>query len=144
MALRERVAYLAGLFDGEGCIQVRQGGTGRTTERTFRLEISVTNTDMALLDFCATFGGSIQSNNAVSRIVRGWRRQWNWRVYGQEAINLLAIIEPFLRGSKRCQAQMAMEFWAQRDPNESRGRVSDEEYALRLGYRLCLDHLRAS
>lgn len=136
MLNREELAYIAGLFDGEGYIGLR----GRPDSRGFRLDIAVTSTSSQIIESFLDFGGRVDDQARRITLLRGWKNRQQWRMQGQEAVKFLRIMEPFLR-EKKDLALMAMEYWAQR--TVSPHAVSDEEFALRSGYKLCMDYLRA-
>jgi hypothetical protein len=145
MLSREELAYMAGLFDGEGYIGLRQRpdnprGKGRTTKRSFRLDMSVTSTSQLILDSFTQFGGAVHEQARALTLLRGWKNRWQWKATGDEAVTILRQLEPFLR-EKRVLAQLAIAYWADRKTDQ--GRVSDEEYALRTGYKMAMDCARA-
>lgn len=90
-------AYLAGFFDGEGCVGAYMQG-----EKVV-LRISVSNTHHpSLLRFKAAFGGSIQSiRNHGNR-----KPQWQWIANGQRAKDALAAMRPYMN-TKAAQADIA-------------------------------------
>ena len=133
---------MAGLFDGEGYIGLRlHTGGVRPARRSFRLDVTVTNTSHLILDSFAQFGGCVSEQARKITLSRGWKDRWQWKASGNAAVNFLRQLEPFLR-EKRMLAQLALAYWADRksDPR----RVSDEEYALRIGYKLAMDYDRAA
>ncbi len=77
--------YLAGLFDGEGCITWSRG-----------LCVSITNTHLPLLRLIREQrGGSVTKKSdrpgAVNHL-----QAWEWRAWGDRAQRLLEDIEPHL------------------------------------------------
>jgi len=88
----ERLAYLAGLFDGEGCVTfapnyARAPGTGS-------LRAGVVNTDLDLLTpFRTAFGGRIVR---LGRSRAHWRAAFQWYACGDTASNALVALRPFL------------------------------------------------
>lgn len=140
MTSREELAYVAGLFDGEGYIGLRRRSDSRHTGRSFRLDVAVTSTSRLIIDTFAQLGGSISRQARAITLLRGWKNRWQWRASGEEAVNILCQMEPFLR-EKGALAQLAITYWVERksDPR----RVSDEEYALRIGYKMAMDYARA-
>lgn len=52
------IAYIAGLFDGEGCVSVRKWTTKKAFQHT--LYVSITNTDKKVLDWIQSqYGGGL-------------------------------------------------------------------------------------
>ncbi len=136
MLNREELAYIAGLFDGEGYIGLRR----RSDQRGFRLDIAVTSTSSRIIESFSMLGGRVDDQARRITLLRGWKNRQQWRMQGQEAVDVLRVLVPFLREKKQL-ALMAMEYWAQR--TVSPHAVSAEEFALRSGYKLCMDYLRA-
>jgi hypothetical protein len=91
--------YLAGLFDGEGCVQVTN---------TPAVRAKLTSTHKPLIDLLeAQFGGNVSSNRAHKK--DDWKEAWTWTVYGQIALNFLAGVKPFLV-VKAEAANLALQF----------------------------------
>ena len=54
----ETISYMAGIFDGEGCVALHEKKTKKGL-KYYRPKVTVTNTDPRLIKFCLeTFGGS--------------------------------------------------------------------------------------
>jgi hypothetical protein len=107
--------YIAGLFDGEGCIQF-----SRTRSSTFP-RVLVVNTNLGILEeLRQQFGGDIKPL-ALRRA--GWRQGWQWRLSWARAVEFLDRIYRHLR-IKRLQAQTVFA-WAAVAPG--RGREWDRE-----------------
>src|SRR5712691_13184739 len=109
------LAYAAGVFDGEGCVnfsRVRHG---------YSIRVFIANTDRNLLEaFRTKFGGDI---GPLSLRRPGWKQGWQWRISWSRAIDFLDAISPWLR-VKRQQAQVAFAWDAIRG---GRGRPADTE-----------------
>lgn len=90
-------AYLAGFFDGEGCIE----SNGRT--------VGVTNTYPDILyRFQRYFGGKVAPKTDNSR---SGRDQWRWSCSGPDARHFLYVISPNLT-EKRSQAETFLNAWS--------------------------------
>lgn len=87
------VSYLAGFFDGEGCVAARRRG------KSVDLALEATQLDPApLFLFQAEFGGSVKRCGGSA---------WRWRLHGREAILVvLQALDPFLVVKKE-QAALA-------------------------------------
>lgn len=99
------IAYVAGLFDGEGCVNVTEvkPKKGRHSP-SFQTLAQISNNDREVLNWVQSlFGGTITSNN-----VRRQRVTFTWRVYHKRAKEFLEIIFPYLR-IKEQQAQLLIE-----------------------------------
>jgi hypothetical protein len=107
----EKVAYLAGLLDGEGTICILRGSHKETKERvwfeSYTLRLSITNTNLALLEWVRQhFGGSIQERKEVT--VR-WNKTWIWYCGGKNASDIIRKCLLFLVAKKE-QAKIALTF----------------------------------
>lgn len=87
--MTHRLAYLAGFFDGEGCISIaRPEGSSY-----FLLRCSVANTDLRpLLVLKETFGGSVKGPYQRPRA----KAIFNWNIDAAKAEAFLVRILPFL------------------------------------------------
>lgn len=94
-------AYLAGFFDGEGCITVSKNGS---------ISLGVVNTSKEVLDlFVERFGGVVQDRKQVVN-----KRQYVWRAYGETAVFILEKLLPHLIEKKE-QALTALEWMNRRE-----------------------------
>lgn len=92
---RLRLAYLAGFFDGEGCVYPRNG-----------LQVSASQVDRRPLDMLqALFGGTIKT----PALVEGRRQMYYWVRYGKPAAVALRALLPWLV-VKREQVEWAIEY----------------------------------
>lgn len=92
------LAYLAGFFDGEGCVQ----SDGRT--------VGITNTFPDVLHrFKRAFGGRV-SPKATNRDNPGGKALWRWGISGIDARNFLQTMIPLLV-EKRPQAEAYLSAW---------------------------------
>ena len=101
---REDLAYIAGLFDGEGCVFL----TKRYVRRAIALRINVTNTDETIIRwlFEKTAIGIVGSD---PRKRHGrWKPVWWWTIgRSDHATKFLSAIRPFLK-IKHKQADLAL------------------------------------
>lgn len=85
------VAYLAGLFDGEGCISVnthKKTGYGS-------LQCLMTMTNQYLINLLQLqFGGSV---NKLKRRKETWRDQYLWCIHAKTAVDFLELLMPYLK-----------------------------------------------
>lgn len=92
--------YLAGYFDGEGCVSFTKAGTKYPS-----LRIAVATADLEVLqEFFKRFGGSLSKEKQSGRR----RQMYRWYVCGgSRAQEILKELLPFLV-AKRPQAELAM------------------------------------
>lgn len=99
------VAYLAGLFDGEGCLKL-SGRRGRS------INLDICNTYLPVLEWAyATFGGYIcTQERSAAEIEKGHRRRFHWTVFSAESIEkILKLMLPYLK-IKKDQTVLALKF----------------------------------
>ena len=99
--LKAEPAYLAGFFDGEGCVRVNKTPTKNTI--SYHLIVTIANNDRSVLDSCKElYGGDVRP--------KGKRDCFSWSLFSK------ASIEKFLMDSlpylvvKRDEALVALEF----------------------------------
>lgn len=125
--------YLAGLFDGEGCIILTKqvvGGKQPQYNIAVRVGIAYRPTVDA---FHTRFGGGVHVQRPGTG---GHKTIWCWEVSGRAAVTFLDEMRSRLH-EKAEQAWLALEFWAARTVDMT-ARTSPEELALREGFRLAL------
>lgn len=99
------LAYLAGIFDGEGYVSIERFARKRTQTVQHALHIGVSNTFMPVLDlFVSNFGCG-----TIGRMSGTQYACYQWRATGMDALRTLSTLYPFLM-IKREQARIGMEF----------------------------------
>lgn len=98
-------AYVAGLFDGEGCILIST--RLRCGRPIFWLDIVITNTDKPVLDWLLITVGGRMSKKPYNK--NGNRDIWRWKTSSRKAASVLRALLPYLR-IKHEQAVIAIEF----------------------------------
>jgi len=94
--------YLAGYFDGEGCVCVSAGSHGA---KSLYLLITIQTGDPEIVQlFAEQFGGTCK---AIANKPNASRQQYRWAIYGVKAQNALRQLLPFLIG-KREVAELAL------------------------------------
>lgn len=107
-------SWLAALFDGEGTIGIRKFSSYRKEKRqiyqdSFVVYTSVTNSDVELLDHCIQitgigkraikYGGNAGDTDKRGIITR--RDSWGWRLDGNNAVDIIRAIYPYLIAKKK-------------------------------------------
>ena len=107
------LAYIAGLLDGEGCINIGKITTDYIREVEKRkvpkyvLSVTVYNTHQETVQWLhELFGGYLQTRY---RHPKTWRTNYAWKVSANTANDFLKQVVKLLRIKKR-QAQRAIEF----------------------------------
>lgn len=103
----EVYAYLAGFFDGEGCIQV-SASKKRMAKGQFDLHIVTSNTDRHVIEFAQqSLGGFVHLSKNYDQ--PNWAPIWVWIASAMPALAALKAMLPYLRVKKE-QALLAIEF----------------------------------
>lgn len=97
------IAYMAGLFDGEGNLQIRGRNNGSVATK-----LAVYSTTPAAVEWVAkTFGGSVRWDHKRHE-QRGWKPMGIWEIYrAQDVGRLLVAMMPYLI-IKRAAARKAL------------------------------------
>jgi len=101
--------YLAGFFDGEGCIGIYTNGKGNG--RTLRVQLTQTVTPQStalLIAMRSRWGGSLCQFNKELR-----RPAWNWQASAAKGYLFLCDIRPWLL-LKADQADVVLDWWPNR------------------------------
>ena len=115
-------AYIAGLFDGEGCVEIGiNSKTGVPTGISVRIALTSKG---VLKELQSVLGGSLFKHN--NRKPDKWKDQWYWALHSSHALMFLRGVRPFLR-IKAAVADLAIEFEENRSTpifnRDSLGRV---------------------
>jgi len=111
------IAYIAGFFDGEGCVRIKKASQGGNS---YYIWVAITNSNKAILDFVMNiFGGSVrQAEKTVNKTV------YHYLITSSEAIDMLKVLLSFLREKKQ-QAELAIFFHENKEKLNSK---SKEKY----------------
>jgi len=106
--MQQELVYLAGLFDGEGCIHIGKQKPSRTNKWPAHcLYVMVNMTDpIGPICFYKVAGGSLKQ---IKSPIQNRKPQWAWRITGVRAARFLRGVMQYLK-IKRDQAILAIEF----------------------------------
>ncbi len=95
------LAYIAGIFDGEGCINL-------SSNKGFAyVRVIVANTDYRIIQhFSSSFGGAVIK---LKKVNEKWKDSWQWVLSWTAAVDFLEEIYPWLI-IKRHQAEAVFAF----------------------------------
>lgn len=96
------IAYIAGFFDGEGCVRIKKANQGGNS---YYLIAHITNTNPVILKKVQDlFGGN-------TRLQEKGRNKpiYNWYITSSEANDFLKTLQPFLI-EKKSQAELGIKF----------------------------------
>ena len=92
---KAETAWLAGLFDGEGCIAFPSG-----TNKLHSIRVQISNTNYELLQAVQTRTGTGKLIRQMHSGVKAWKPHykdsWAWQCYGENARSLLKQMFPWL------------------------------------------------
>lgn len=137
------LAYIAGLFDGEGCISIskkREAGVSHSRVYHLRVMVKMANPYLPhLLQF--SFGGSCLKAKPRPRR----RESWDWSLSAQQASAFLQIILPYLK-LKRDEAELAIKFQSAKRkgtyPNANHKRKPPEVLAVEEAQYILMHRLK--
>ena len=127
------LAYVAGIFDGEGSISI----SARESHgyRTIGVSICVVNTKEWLITFLKMqFGGYIYFRDTPES---QHKNSWQWTKQGKKAVEFLELILPYLQ-LKRPQAELAIQFQNRKRLGRHSLETQDEAKALEEADRLIM------
>ena len=97
-------SYLAGIIDGEGCLDIRKMKNDR---RYYSARLRVGMVDKEFIEWLRnSFGGSIYCRKQNGNN----RTSYTWQVDAKMTMKILEKIYPYLRLKKK-QAEIVMKFW---------------------------------
>ena len=134
-----RLAYLAGFFDGEGCIAIIKG-KNHLGNVQYSLIVIVSNTsDYILHLYKLSFGGRIQKRKHKKP---EWRDCYVWELSSTRAYDFLKCVYPYLI-LKKAQADLAFEFQENQSKYDgSNLKLSDKEISMREEQRILMQDLK--
>ena len=95
-------AYMAGFFDGEGCVTISRPHS----RSNYQLEVNIGNTNREVLEWIQrNYGGRLHALRKPTY----YKPYSVWQVSGEEAIHFLQLVLPFLK-VKREEAELAIRF----------------------------------
>lgn len=130
-------AYFAGLFDGEGCFNIRVHHPKKKPEAShYMCRLCLTNTCKTMMDWVLeTFGGNYHKRTRDPK----YKSVYHWNLSGPGMDKALICIYPYLRSKKR-HAEVMMKFRSTFDPKRtSRMEIPEDIKLIRAE---CIQELR--
>lgn len=140
---REDIAYFAGLFDGEGCINIASARNplAKTFNQQHILTVRVGMTHpTAIYLLQQYFGGSVTKRLRSLKNPKH-KDSYNWTASGAEAKAFLLQMHYQLI-TKQVELEIALDYLANRTLSRRGIKLSEEELALRNGYLLALQEAK--
>ena len=108
-------AYLAGFFDGEGCIHIGKHQSKNTPTPIYNLYVIVAQTNKAIIDDMLEMVG-LGSVHLYKRSLKNKNENdaYAWRLSGRHAADFLTAIKDYVK-LKRFQLDVALEFHTTRN-----------------------------
>jgi len=105
------VAWLAGLYEGEGSCNITSG-------RAIRIEIAMTDEDIINRIHSLTGVGSVKT---APKRKANYKQVYRWSIGGIAAVNLLQQMMPWLGDRRRIHAENAINNWRTNKSQAARG-----------------------
>src|SRR3972149_2997281 len=130
------LAYIAGIFDGEGHVSIHRNIPPKPTHSPiYMLDVGITNTDADLIQHLLDeYGGHFGRTG-----IRDCHRQdcYRWRISGPSAVRFLKVLLPHLRIKNR-QAEIAIAFQNHVHSNVKHTPLLSDDLAKREEFRQAL------
>ena len=95
------IAYIAGLFDGEGCVSYKQYMRKRSHNKkaypTWQIRLEMAMTDRSILIWvCEVLKvGTVTEKKYKTAYTVGWKKQWRWRCSHRDAYYVSCLLFPY-------------------------------------------------
>ena len=95
------LAYIAGLFDGEGCVSYKQYDRKRPHNKraypTWSIRLEISMTDQSVLKWIHEIlkVGTVNPKRNKTKYTLGWKKQWRWRCQHREAYYVARLLWPY-------------------------------------------------
>ena len=95
------ISYIAGLFDGEGCITYKQYMRKRTHQKkaypTWSIRMEMAMTDESVLRWVHEVlqVGTVGEKRYKTSYTKGWKKQWRWRCQFRAAYYVARLFWPY-------------------------------------------------
>ena len=95
------VAYIAGLFDCEGCVSYKQYMRKRSHNKkaypTWQIRLEMAMTDKSILVWvCEVLKvGTVTEKKYKTAYTVGWKKQWRWRCSHRDAYYVSCLLFPY-------------------------------------------------
>jgi len=123
-----QLAYIAGLFDGEGCVSYKQYMRQRPHNKkpypTWQIRLEVSMTNKSILEYiCSVLGvGTVGEKRYKTPYAVGWKKQWRWRCCHREAYFVSMALYPYAQ-IKVNKLQQIIDHYSKKDNKVFNGRV---------------------
>tara|TARA_R100000742_G_C4183092_1_gene17571 strand:+ start:78 stop:500 length:423 start_codon:yes stop_codon:yes gene_type:complete len=100
MLLETDIAYLAGLFDGEGSVyykktkQIRHNRPGKPVHNIWVIRMEIAMTEQSIIRWVHEFVGC--GHSGPRKVKPGYKKQWRWRCSHRDAYYVSKLIWPYV------------------------------------------------
>lgn len=134
------IQYVAGLFDGEGCVNIYQTKKYVDNRIGYELTIAIFNSHKEVIELLQeNFGGCVQKRERGLGRNENWKIGYSWKLSCNQAKNLLEKLLPFLIIKKE-QAKIAVEFQTLKESKNHRFIKNIKE--INDFYEICYQKMR--
>ena len=93
------IAYIAGLFDGEGSIyyrQITEKRKGRNPCKVWKIRMEMSMTDKNVMELVhETLGcGTLNERRFLKPYAKTWKKQWRWQCSHRDALYVCKLLWP--------------------------------------------------
>lgn len=114
------VAYIAGFFDGEGCVRIKRANQGGNS---YYVTATITNSNKEILEYIKDiFGGKVRKAEKKAN-----KTIYHYELSSSEAVDMLKILIGFLR-EKRTQAELAIKFHENKSKLNPLEKLADHDF----------------
>jgi len=102
MVSESDIAYIAGLFDGEGSISYKQYMRKRKHQKkayptwSIRMEIAMTDRSVLIWLHEILGVGTVNPKRYKTKYTVGWKKQWRWRCQFRDAYYVARLLWPYV------------------------------------------------
>lgn len=129
-------AYMAGIFDGEGCIRIR-----RSHGIYLSLSIILVSTDRWLCEYFAFAFGGISHRRSPQKAWPKAKTQYGWICPTSYATDFLETLLPYLK-LKRAEAELGILFQSEKYPLYSGQRLTDDQRVIQEAQYILMRKLK--
>ena len=124
------IAYIAVLFDGEGCVSYKQYMRKRPHNPkaypTWQIKREIAMTEKSILVWlCEVLGvGTVTPKKYKTKYTLGWKKQWRWRCSHRDAFMVCCALFPYAH-VKLGKIQKIIDHYSKRKLKVMNGKVVD-------------------
>lgn len=111
LTIQEKIAYLAGIIDGEGSVLMTKGQIDMKYKKIcYKVPLTVCNTSIVLLDWLVNnFGGNYTMKPLKKGMELRHSKSYNWNLHCEKAAHVLEMVQPYLV-IKRKQVELVLAY----------------------------------